>query len=204
MAKVLSGERPERPKHSILTDGLWNLTQRCLDQNPQRRPEITEVACGLQGIPVVWRDGMIPGSIRQREPLHRVPSPVAPFEVTPTRLKGPDSSMLLGRLWRRCKPNESSHQSRRSIRRIRQSEEPDISVSVHLPALARAVCCEEQVLGRRTARHRARRTIAACMPYWSRRGGDMISRGFSALTYGTDPSGYHIQYDDLQAVPATV
>jgi len=47
-AKVMMGKRPKRPKDHILTDGLWRLTQRCLEENPRRRPGITEVVFYLR------------------------------------------------------------------------------------------------------------------------------------------------------------
>lgn len=43
VAKVLSGERPERPKHPLLTDDLWGLTQKCWLRDPRQRPEIGDV-----------------------------------------------------------------------------------------------------------------------------------------------------------------
>lgn len=48
MAKVLLGERPERPNHLALTDELWALAQQCLNGDPRQRPEIAEVVCCLQ------------------------------------------------------------------------------------------------------------------------------------------------------------
>lgn len=45
---VLSGKRPERPKNASLTDELWNMTQSCWEQEPLRRPEISEVVSQLQ------------------------------------------------------------------------------------------------------------------------------------------------------------
>ena len=47
---VLSGKRPERPNHPSITDELWDMIQRCWDQEPQRRPGISEVACHLRSI----------------------------------------------------------------------------------------------------------------------------------------------------------
>lgn len=47
---VLSGKRPERPSHPSLTDELWNLIQRCWEQDPQRRPGISDVARHLKSI----------------------------------------------------------------------------------------------------------------------------------------------------------
>ncbi|KAF9791978.1 kinase-like domain-containing protein, partial [Thelephora terrestris] len=40
---VERGERPERPIHADLTDGLWALMKKCWDQDPLRRPTILEV-----------------------------------------------------------------------------------------------------------------------------------------------------------------
>ena len=48
MAKVLLGERPERPNNLTLTNELWALAQQCLNGDPRRRPEIAEVVCCLQ------------------------------------------------------------------------------------------------------------------------------------------------------------
>lgn len=43
MTAILNGKRPPRPTHSSCTDYLWNLIQRCWDQDPLLRPEISEV-----------------------------------------------------------------------------------------------------------------------------------------------------------------
>ena len=40
---VLMGKRPMRPLHPELTDGLWKMTIRCWNQDPQLRPGISEV-----------------------------------------------------------------------------------------------------------------------------------------------------------------
>lgn len=40
---VLSGERPMRPARPDLTNDLWEITERCWHQDPQCRPEISEV-----------------------------------------------------------------------------------------------------------------------------------------------------------------
>jgi len=45
---VLTGKRPERPMHPNLTDELWNLTERCWNHDPERRPEISEVVLHLK------------------------------------------------------------------------------------------------------------------------------------------------------------
>ena len=42
-AAVLEGKRPSRPTHNTFTDNLWMLTNRCWDQEPKLRPEMTEV-----------------------------------------------------------------------------------------------------------------------------------------------------------------
>jgi len=51
----MAGERPPRPTHPTLTDELWELIQRCWDQEPQSRPKILEVAQVLrsQSVPFV-------------------------------------------------------------------------------------------------------------------------------------------------------
>jgi len=46
--RVLSGERPQRPKDPGLTNQIWDMATRCLERNPRRRPDITEIVCGLQ------------------------------------------------------------------------------------------------------------------------------------------------------------
>ena len=45
---IISGKRPPRPIHPSLTDDLWEITERCWDQDPQRRPEISEVVICVQ------------------------------------------------------------------------------------------------------------------------------------------------------------
>jgi hypothetical protein len=44
MLAIMRGERPSRPAHSVLTDQLWTLMQRCWDQDPYLRPEAVEVS----------------------------------------------------------------------------------------------------------------------------------------------------------------
>jgi len=116
MARVLLGERPERPKVPILTDRLWDLIQRCLERNPQWRPGIADVIRDLQGALVVWQrdDTDLSGftktndttlrSARQQGLLYRASSFVTPPEVTPTGLKG--TSTFAYRLVGRRRPNE--------------------------------------------------------------------------------------------------
>ena len=129
VATVLLGKRPERPKDPILTNELWVLTQRCLDQDPQRRPEITEVVCDLREALVTRQDrtnatdiarvdDTTSGNTKQREPPRRTPSFIAPFEVTLTGLKGSRYWILLRRFWRRLMPKKSSPESEPASGRI--------------------------------------------------------------------------------------
>ena len=112
---VLIGERPERPKDPILTDELWGLTRRCLEHDPRRRPDITEVACGFQEALVARKDhanvaGVAKADntasecIQQWDSSYRVPSLIASLEATPTGLGVLCCSMLPDRFWRRRKP----------------------------------------------------------------------------------------------------
>ena len=70
---VLSGIRPARPAHPNLTNDLWGLTEHCWNQDPQRRPEISEVILCLQTISIprhgniTTPDGMVLGSVQKRE-----------------------------------------------------------------------------------------------------------------------------------------
>ena len=50
---IMSGKRPCRPNHPNFTDELWVLTQRCWDQDPQLRPEASEVLEVLGGLRVL-------------------------------------------------------------------------------------------------------------------------------------------------------
>jgi len=47
---VIRGDRPPRPVHPAFTDELWELVQRCWSQNPQLRPNISEVVGVLRGL----------------------------------------------------------------------------------------------------------------------------------------------------------
>jgi len=47
MVTIIQGERPPRPTHPTLTDGLWQLMQRCWDQDRYNRPPILEVSKAL-------------------------------------------------------------------------------------------------------------------------------------------------------------
>lgn len=40
---ILQGKRPPRPTNLILTDDLWALMQRCWDQQPKSRPQMSGV-----------------------------------------------------------------------------------------------------------------------------------------------------------------
>jgi len=98
VAKVMMGERPERPMDPILTDGLWGLIQRCLEENPLRRPEIAEVIYHLRKASASLQDhadgsGVVTvlGNAREREVLYQA-----------TRCSIPGY-----RLWERCKLKRS-------------------------------------------------------------------------------------------------
>ena len=54
--EVLSGRRPERPKHPNLTDELWDLIKSCWEQEPLRRPGISDVVDHLQHILTAQKD----------------------------------------------------------------------------------------------------------------------------------------------------
>jgi len=43
MLRIVQGDRPPRPTHPTFTEGLWSLTQRCWGEDPQLRPEASEV-----------------------------------------------------------------------------------------------------------------------------------------------------------------
>jgi len=40
---IIRGDRPERPVHRELTDGLWQLMQDCWTHDPYSRPNMLEV-----------------------------------------------------------------------------------------------------------------------------------------------------------------
>ena len=46
---IMAGRRPPRPTHQQFTNQLWKLMQRCWDQNPLSRPEVSEVFKILRG-----------------------------------------------------------------------------------------------------------------------------------------------------------
>ena len=116
--KVLSGERPERPEDLILTDGLWGLTQRCLDQDPRQRPEITGMACDLRRALVAQQDhadatdvarakGTTLGETRRWEPPCRATSFTTPFQVALGGLKVTCPPVFARRVWGPCKPKRT-------------------------------------------------------------------------------------------------
>ena len=43
MLSITQGKRPPRPTHPAFTGNLWALMQRCWDQEPHLRPEVSEV-----------------------------------------------------------------------------------------------------------------------------------------------------------------
>jgi len=46
---ILDGKRPARPTHPSLTNKLWALMERCWNQDPLLRPEMSEVLETLRG-----------------------------------------------------------------------------------------------------------------------------------------------------------
>ena len=53
MAGIIDGERPPRPAHPTFTSQLWELMQRCWDQDPHMRPKVSEVLEALAGLLVL-------------------------------------------------------------------------------------------------------------------------------------------------------
>ena len=47
---ILLGNRPARPTHPCLANDLWEMTERCWNQDPQHRPEISEVVLCLRAV----------------------------------------------------------------------------------------------------------------------------------------------------------
>ena len=43
ISAIANGERPPRPTHFALTEGLWDLTQQCWYQNPHLRPKASDL-----------------------------------------------------------------------------------------------------------------------------------------------------------------
>ena len=43
ISKIMDGERPARPEAQELTDSMWDMVVQCWDQDPARRPTMTEV-----------------------------------------------------------------------------------------------------------------------------------------------------------------
>ena len=137
-AKVMMGKRPERPKDQILTNGLWTLTKRCLEGDPQRRPEITEVIYYLRktltslqdyadGSDLATSDDTTLGSAQKRELLYRTSSFINSFEVTPIGSKDTCCSIPGCQLWRRCKSKRLLSENRPTSDSIGsvKSREPD-------------------------------------------------------------------------------
>ena len=42
MLAITQGQRPPRPTHPTFTENLWRLMQRCWNDEPHLRPEISE------------------------------------------------------------------------------------------------------------------------------------------------------------------
>ena len=49
MLRIMGGKRPPRPTHPTFTHHLWTLMQRCWDQDPLSRPEVSEIWRVLSG-----------------------------------------------------------------------------------------------------------------------------------------------------------
>jgi len=49
MMAIMRGDRPRRPTHTACSDELWAIMQRCWDQEPRLRPEVSEVTHVLHG-----------------------------------------------------------------------------------------------------------------------------------------------------------
>lgn len=115
VAKVLSGERPERPTDPGLTNKLWALTKRCLERNPRRRPGIAGAVGDLQKALVSRRRDYVDiadnvriedatfGSTLQQGLLYRASSYFTPPEVAPTVFQG--TSIFARRFLGRRTPN---------------------------------------------------------------------------------------------------
>ena len=52
ITSIMDGRRPERPNHSGFTDHLWELTRKCLAQEPLDRPNVEQVLGALKRLPV--------------------------------------------------------------------------------------------------------------------------------------------------------
>jgi len=50
MLAIMNGKRPSRPTHPTFTDGWWELTKCCWDQDPHFRPDISQVLQGLRNL----------------------------------------------------------------------------------------------------------------------------------------------------------
>jgi hypothetical protein len=53
---IMNGERPPRPTHQDLTDELWDLVQRCWNENRDERPRMLEVLQTLNHPPTPPRE----------------------------------------------------------------------------------------------------------------------------------------------------
>ena len=50
VVSIIHGDRPPRPTHPSLTDGLWELMQRCWDRDICKRPQILEALQALNSL----------------------------------------------------------------------------------------------------------------------------------------------------------
>ncbi|KAF9647775.1 kinase-like protein [Thelephora ganbajun] len=117
---VLSGNRPERPMHSSLTDDLWDLTEHCWNKDPYQRPGISEVLLRLPTTPTSRNGDHATlgetnlGSFRQMEPS-------SGSRYQPSQLKA--SSYKLQQLWKRSRSSISRLSPRRVPAYDTESEE---------------------------------------------------------------------------------
>ena len=71
MVAIINGKRPLRPTHSGLTSTLWELMERCWDQDPHNRPRTLEVLLTLKP-PILERtraSGPLPVTVGTQTPV---------------------------------------------------------------------------------------------------------------------------------------
>ena len=72
MTAIMRGKRPPRPAHSSLTDRLWELMNRCWDQDRRNRPRMLGVLLALD-----------PPLIHERTRTSVPPQPATPSRAAP-------------------------------------------------------------------------------------------------------------------------
>jgi serine/threonine protein kinase len=116
VAKVLLGARPERPNNPMMTDELWDLTRRCLEEDPRRRPEIVDVVSYLRAAMVTQKGRVCVADVKMDDMTGGRPGPwglLSPFVASSEAksMKGTRYSGYFYLLWRPFKPRKSSPQS---------------------------------------------------------------------------------------------